>query len=75
MTKGSKQRVVWVSTLALAGLLAASVLIGLRPGTTVRADFSRSDFALLDTEPSIADKSVQCGATASGEVAPRVVET
>ncbi len=62
MTKGLKQRVVWFSSLALAGLLLASLLIGLRPGTTVRADLKRADFALLDTETGVADKSVQCGA-------------
>jgi len=60
---GLKKDVVWFSSLALAGLLLASLLIGLWPGTRVRADLKRADFALLDQEPTVGDVSVQCGTT------------
>jgi len=62
MTKGLKQGAVWFSSLVLAGLLTVSVLVGLWPVTTVRADLKKADFALLDQEPTVADKSIQCSA-------------
>ena len=51
-------------SVVLAGALTAGILF-LAP-TLAAADVFRSDFALLDQEPTVADVSVQCGATAGG---------
>ncbi len=70
MTKGLKKGLVWFSSLALAGLVAASVLVGSGPGASaLAAGPLRSDFALLDQEPTVKDVSVQCGAVGNANQA------
>jgi hypothetical protein len=48
--------------IVLVGVLLL-VLAGLLPVSAPRADEEKSDFALLDQEPTVQDVSVQCGAS------------
>ena len=57
------------SSVVLAGTVTAGMLF-LTP-MLAGADVFRSDFALLDQEPGVADVSVQCGATAGGVHKPK----
>ncbi|HEX3409310.1 MAG TPA: hypothetical protein VHS07_03480 [Candidatus Binataceae bacterium] len=57
------------STVAFAGTVTAGILF-FTP-MIVRADVFRGDFALLDQEPTVADLSVQCGATVGNSRNPQ----
>ncbi len=53
--------------------VAVLVLAGFWTGGTATAVPNRSDFALLDMEPTVADTSVQCGALKAGVAPPKPI--
>lgn len=65
MKESIKKYAAWAVTLAL-------LQVGAWPVTPALAA-DKSDFALLDQEPTVADKTVQCGALKSEDLLPKAV--